>query len=269
VGVVVPGGGRWVLPRARNRGRWTAGWVILGGGRRRVVTSLPSTVEMGSGGAVGVLDLGCSSASAATPEPFLRLTCRWLSTTTSVSAGCPPPASTWGEGRCWGWEAGVVFALQARASHSRSSSSVSRHDKGLLDRLEALEKGLMPRLGSWWPLAAAAAAALPGTAAEPAALEHSARVLEHTTRGSCGGAEPYRPDGYGGQSCAEQSRRPQTFGSNPQTANTRGSVLCNPCQPVLRRNRCQVDRQSWAALQDERPLLAATDANPAAGFWAG
>jgi hypothetical protein len=164
-----------------------------------------------------------------------------------------------------------VFALPARVSHSLSSSSVSRRGgKGRLGRLKALGKGLMPPSGSWWPLAAAAAAALPETAAEPAALGHSAHVLEHTARGSCGDAEPCRPDGYGGQSCGEQSRRPQTFGSARQTTtNTRGSVLCNPCQPVLLRNRRLVDRRSWAALQDELPLPAATDTNPAAGFWAG
>jgi hypothetical protein len=164
-----------------------------------------------------------------------------------------------------------VFALPARVSHSLSSSSVSRRGgKGRLGRFRALGKGLMPPLGSWWPLAAVAAAALPETAAEPAALGHSAHVLEHTARGSCGDAEPCRPDGYGGQSCGEQSRRPQTFGSTRQTTtSTRGSVLCNPCQPVLLRNRRLVDRRSWAALQDELPLPAATDTNPAAGFWAG
>jgi hypothetical protein len=96
-------GVRWVLlRRVRDRRRRRAAGLIPGEERCRVVMSLPSTAEMGSGGAAAALGPGCSSVSAATREPSLRLTCRWPSMTESVTAGCPPPALTLGEGRCLG-----------------------------------------------------------------------------------------------------------------------------------------------------------------------
>jgi hypothetical protein len=98
---------------------------------------------------------------------------------------------------------------------------------------------------------AAVEAALLGMAAEAVALEHNAHGDHgaHARRcmrpGSWGDAEPYRPTGYDGQNCGEQSRPLQTFGkqSTGRTGAIRSlrasAVLC--CLNIRR----QGDQQGW------------------------
>jgi hypothetical protein len=215
----VPRGDRWVMRlMERNRGLRKGLWLGLAGERCRAEGNLLLTGEMGSGSAGGLLSLGCegrascSSASNAAPASFLRMTCRWSSTRGSGNAGCLRPASTWGGGRCSEQGAAGEFALRATESRSRSNmSSAFRCDMAHLAPWRAPGKDLTPRRESWSPWAAAAEAALSEQAVETALPEHSAHEPEHTARDSCG-VGPCRPNGYGGQSCGEQSRRLQTFG---------------------------------------------------------
>jgi hypothetical protein len=212
-------------------------WLVLAEEIGRAGESLPLTAVMGSGWAGVVLGLGCAGrascpyASDAAPGPFRRLTYRWLPTRGSGSAGCPPSASTSGEGRCLGWGAVVVSAQPVKGSRSRSSNWIVRHDTGHRGRCwRAQEKDLMLRLESWWTWAAAVGAVSLVTAAETAVvLDHSARSQERMARDSCD-VEPYHPNGYGGQSCDEQSRPLQTFGG--RSTDDRQASLC-PSQSLV------------------------------------